>query len=289
MVPIVNENDTVAVEELRFGDNDRLAALVAGVVDARWLFLMTDVDGVYTGNPRVDPTATRIAIVPDVGALQAQLAAKAASEAEAAAASAAGEGGGGSARGGGSSWGTGGMATKLVAAQLASAAGVRTVIMHSADMRLVPDVVAGKEDRGTHCMPQSRPLSPRRTRKRWINGLKLEGVLVVDLGAGRAIANRKNLFASGIKEVEGSFPSQALVELRTEDGVVCGRGLANYSSDEIDLVKGKSSDTFMELLSYTGTECIIHRENIIVSSSDTLSDEETRDASSGVEAKAGSA
>ena len=194
VVPIVNENDTVAVEELRFGDNDRLAAMVAGIVDASLLYLLTDVDGLYTGNPRTDPNATKIEEVADVQAILEEMST--------------------TARAGGSSWGTGGMYTKLVAAGLASAAGVRTIIMDSGDVAAIPgSLLEGGKAVGTSFLPVEAATTA--TRKRWIIGLKANGELCLDEGATKAVRRKHSLYSVGVTKVrEGG----RVLEEKEEEG-----------------------------------------------------------------------
>ncbi len=186
MVPIINENDTVSTAEIRFGDNDTLSALVAGMVDANWLFLLTDVDALYTSNPRTDPGARPIHVVDDVHKLKERV----------------------TTDGAGSSLGTGGMQTKLIAAALATAAGVTTAITSSDFPERIGSIMRG-EQVGTVFKAKERPLGDR---KWWIkHGLHVYGQLLVDDGAVAAVRRNNSLFAAGVTGVQGSFASQTAV------------------------------------------------------------------------------
>ncbi|KAL3157182.1 hypothetical protein ABBQ38_001421 [Trebouxia sp. C0009 RCD-2024] len=248
-VPIVNENDTIAVEEIRFGDNDTLSSQVATLVKADWLFLLTDVDGLYTANPATHPEALHIPEVHDITKLQVDTS-------------------------GDSQWGTGGMGTKLTAARIATAAGCTTVICASTRPQLIPTIMLGKQTGaggGTVFWPLPNAV---RDRKRWILSVPVKGELWLDSGAVSAVKNhRKSLFAAGILKVTGGFAAQDALVLCDASGYEFARGLCNYSQQEVLTVQGKSSKTFKDELGYVGSEEIIHRNNIcllsIVQSLDT--------------------
>jgi glutamate 5-kinase len=238
VIPVVNENDTVAVEELRWGDNDTLSAQVAALVGAHWLFLLTDVDGLYTSNPQRDPNAVRIPVVEDIGALAADV-----SQA-------------------GTQWGTGGMATKLTAARLASAAGCRTVICKSD----APDAVArclGGEAVGTVFLPVK---SAAKGRKRWLLALPPRGELWLDAGAARALAQRKSLFPAGVTRATGAFAAHDALCLCDAEGRELARGLVNYAAAEVAQLLGTSSRSTEGLLGYTGVAELVHRDNVCFTS-----------------------
>ncbi|KFM28197.1 Glutamate 5-kinase [Auxenochlorella protothecoides] len=234
-IPIINENDTVAVAQLRFGDNDTLSAQVATLVEADWLFLLTDVDALYTGNPSTDPTATPVHEVDDVHDL-------AVDTAEA-----------------GTQWGTGGMATKLTAAGIATAAGCRMVICHFNNPSVIVDIIGGESDVGTVFHPISDPLKGR---KRWILSVPSKGEIWVDDGAARAIKKHASLFAAGITKVVGEFQHQDAVKLCDAQGRELAQGLTNYSNVEVEAAKGLSSAKFLEKLGYQGQEEVVHRASI---------------------------
>jgi glutamate 5-kinase len=242
VIPIVNENDTVAVDELKFGDNDTLSALVAGLIEADWLFLLTDVDRLYSADPRRQPDAQPISVVSHVNqllALQVQIGAP------------------------GSAWGTGGMATKISAAEIASEAGVRTVITEGKSPQNIQRILAG-EPLGTHFEPQPKAINAR---KRWIaHALVPTGKLYLDTGAVSAIAGSgKSLLAAGIKKVEGNFQSQEAVQLCSLAGEEFARGLVNYSSAELRLIQGRRSEEIPVVLGYSGSETVVHRDNLVLS------------------------
>lgn len=215
VIPVVNENDTVAVDELKFGDNDTLSALVASLVEADWLFLLTDVDKLYSADPRSVPDAQPISLVSSLKEL-AELQIQTTSQ--------------------GSQWGTGGMSTKISAARIAIAAGVRTVITQGRFPQNIEKIIEG-EPLGTHFQPQPEPTSAR---KRWIAyGLVPMGKLYLDTGAIAAIAQAgKSLLAAGIKSVSGEFEAQEAVQLCDHQGTEIARGLVNYSSDELQKIRG---------------------------------------------------
>jgi len=303
-VPVVNENDTVAVQELRFGDNDTLSAQVAALVGADHLFLLTDVDALYTGDPRTDPSATPVWEVEDIRALAGGIAdaggaatagtggggggpsaAAAPGSAAAAAASADGSaphppppppdapssssGGGGSgggapappppaapapavalppgvsAGGVGSRWGTGGMATKLTAARIATSAGCTMVILSSERPRSIPRILRGEAGLGTRFHPVRQGAGGQhqlRGRRRWVLSVPVRGSLFLDAGAVAAVRDgRKSLFAAGVARVQGAFHAQDAVSLRdAADGRELARGLVSFSSVELAVLRARA-------------------------------------------------
>jgi glutamate 5-kinase len=241
VIPVVNENDTVAVDELKFGDNDTLSALVASLVEADWLFLLTDVDRLYSADPRSFPDAKPISLVSDIKEL-AQLQVQTGTQ--------------------GSQWGTGGMVTKISAARIAVAAGVRTVITQGRYPRNLEKILQG-ELLGTHFQPQPEPTSAR---KRWIAyGLVPSGKLYLDQGAIAAISQAgKSLLAAGVKTVEGEFNTQDAVQLCDTNGHEIARGLVNYSSNELQKICGRHSREIPEILGYIGVDTVVHRDNLVL-------------------------
>jgi glutamate 5-kinase len=241
VIPVVNENDTVAVEELKFGDNDTLSALVASLVEADWLFLLTDVDRLYSADPRSVPDAKPISVVnsmQELTELQIQTG------------------------GQGSQWGTGGMMTKISAARIAIAAGIRTVITQGRFPRNIAKIIQG-ELIGTHFLPQPEPTSAR---KRWIAyGLIPGGKLYLDPGAIAAVTKGgKSLLAAGIKAVEGKFDNQEAVQLYDTNDHEIARGLVNYSSNELQKICGRHSREIPSILGYEGVDTVIHRDNLVL-------------------------
>lgn len=238
VIPIVNENDTVAVEELKFGDNDSLSALVAGLIEADWLFILTDVDRLYSDNPRTNPEAQPIDYVRDIEELAVQ------------------------AGNAGSAWGTGGMATKLTAARIATEAGVRTVITQGRNPQVLAQILEGTRI-GTQFEPKPRPVNAR---KRWIaHGLVPLGKLMLDDGAVRAIVERgKSLLPAGILGIEGDFDETDAVLLCDTKGQEIGRGLVNYSREDLAKIRGAQTEAIESILGYAGVETIVHRDNMVL-------------------------
>ena len=238
-IPIVNENDTVAVDELKFGDNDTLSALVASLLEADWLFILTDVDRLYSDDPRSNPDAEPISLVDGsehLAQLQSQTAAT------------------------NSRWGTGGMVTKLTSAQIATAAGVRVAIAEGKTPSNIRAILQG-QDVGTQFAPQPQPFNAR---KRWIAyGLVPSGKLFLDDGAVRAICQSgKSLLAAGIERLEGEFDSQASVQLCDRTGREIARGLVNYNSLDLAKIQGCHSDEIPDILGYANAETVVHRDNL---------------------------
>jgi len=240
VIPIVNENDTVAVEELKFGDNDTLSALVASLIEADWLFLLTDVDRLYSADPRTVPNAQPITLVNNTDLAQLQI--KAGSS--------------------GSQWGTGGMQTKLTAARIATSAGVKTVITQGKYPQNIPKILQG-ELIGTQFEPFPRTDNAR---KRWIAyGLMPLGKLYLDDGAVRAICEKnKSLLPAGITQIEGEFAASDAVILCNKFGEEIARGIVNYTNTEIEKIKGHHSEKIAAILGYVGAETVVHRDNLVV-------------------------
>jgi glutamate 5-kinase len=243
VVPIVNENDTVAVEELKFGDNDTLSALVASIIEADWLFLLTDVDRLYSANPHLDPNAKPIMTVnhQELWSLDVDT---------------------NSAAGNISGWGTGGMSTKLSAAKIAAIAGVKTVICKGSEPDSIIKILAG-ENLGTQFEPQPRTTNAR---KRWIAYAMIPvGKLILDEGAVKAVLSKgRSLLPAGVIEVLGSFEAQQAVSLCDRTGKEFARGLTNYSSGEITQIQGQQSEHISQILGFEGTDTIVHRDNLVL-------------------------
>ncbi|WP_299439820.1 glutamate 5-kinase [uncultured Rhodospira sp.] len=235
VVPVVNENDTVTTQEIRFGDNDRLAARVAAMVSADALVLLSDIDGLYTANPRVDPTARRL---DEVRELTPEIEAMAGST--------------------GSSMGSGGMVTKLIAARVAMDAGCAMVIAPGKGLGPLAALEAGGP--GTWFLPAQEP---RAARKRWIAGaLKPEGTVVLDAGAARALLRGKSLLPAGVTRVDGAFQKGAPVRIVDADGRALGVGLCNYPSDEARLLLGRRTGDIEAVLGYRGPDELVHRDDM---------------------------
>ncbi|MBE9166227.1 glutamate 5-kinase [Pleurocapsales cyanobacterium LEGE 06147] len=240
VIPIVNENDTVAVDELKFGDNDTLSALVASLIEADWLFLLTDVDRLYSADPRLVPDAKPIELVnsAEFNLLQVDAGTS------------------------GTQWGTGGMTTKLAAARIATTSGIRTVITQGKQPQNIIKILQG-EQLGTQFEPQIRADNAR---KRWIAyGLLPMGKLYLDSGAVKAICQGgKSLLPAGVIRVEGDFSATDAVQLCDTEGKEVARGLVNYNSSEIKQIQGHHSEKIALILGYEGEETVVHRDNLVV-------------------------
>jgi len=236
VVPVVNENDTVANDEIRFGDNDSLAGLVANLVEAGLLVVLTDQAGFYTRDPRVDPAAE---LVREARAGDPTLDAMA------------GEGG---------TYGRGGMRTKLEAARLAARSGTTTVIASGRDPSVLARLHAG-EPVGTRLSPGQAPLAAR---KRWLAGqLKVRGRLTLDDGAVRVLCQSgRSLLPVGVRDVEGRFQRGELVACVDPAGCEVARGLVNYSADETRKIMGQPSERIVDLIGYVAEPELIHRDNL---------------------------
>lgn len=241
-VPIVNENDTVAVEEIRFGENDTLSALVAACVDADLLVNLSDVDGLCDGDPRSGTACSLIEEVREITSEIEQLAG-----------------------GAGEDYGSGGMRTKIEAARIATSSGVRMVIANAARPNVVLDVVAGKRV-GTRFLSSAVELSHR---KRWIAfGSRVKGSVVINEGAEKMLTERgKSLLAAGIVACGGPFQVGDLVAVVSENRDEIARGLTNYGSAEIELIRGKRSSEIEKILGYKDFDEVIHRDNLVLGGS----------------------
>lgn len=244
VIPIVNENDTLAVDELKFGDNDTLSAMVASLVEADWLFLLTDVDRLYSADPRYNPDAQPIMQVDKIEQL-AELV---------------------DVGDRGTTWGTGGMVTKIAAARIATNAGIRTVITEGKSPQNILKVLQGKP-LGTQFTPQRQLVNAR---KRWIaHGLVPAGKLYLDAGAVTAICRAgKSLLAAGVTEIEGEFQSQDAVQLCDPSGQEVARGIVNYNSLDLQKILGCHSDEIPKILGHAGAETVVHRDNLVLSQGD---------------------
>ena len=238
-VPVVNENDTVATEEIRYGDNDRLAARTAQLVRADLLILLSDVDGLYTADPRRNPDARHL---PVVEALTPEILAAA---------------GGANAQ---ADVGTGGMATKLEAARIARSAGCVTLIVSGLEPHPLKAL-----DRGARHTMITAPATPVAAYKSWIAGsLEPAGSLVVDDGAATALASGRSLLASGVQRVEGRFDRGDCVRIVRLEGGSLGVGLAAYAADEMERIRGKHSGEIEGLVGYKGPGVAIHRDDLVL-------------------------
>jgi glutamate 5-kinase len=236
-VPIINENDTITTAEIRFGDNDRLAARVAQMASADTLVLLSDIDGLYTADPRVNPEAKHL---PEVRALTPEILGMA-----------------GEALPGFSS---GGMVTKLQAARVALSAGARMAIALGKTLNPLQALLNGA--RCTWFLPQAEPLTAR---KRWIAAsVKPAGVLTVDAGAVGALRAGKSLLPAGVRQISGSFERGDLVVVQGPDGITLARGLIAYDSADAAQIAGRRSSDIEAQLGYRGRDEMIHRDDLVM-------------------------
>ena len=238
VVPVINENDTVTTEEIRFGDNDRLAARVAQMMAADTCVILSDIDGLYTADPTRDSTAQHI---PQVDAITPEI--------EAMAGESAGEDG------------SGGMITKIEAARMALQAGCRLVISDGRELH--PLKRLGAAEQATWFVSQAEPQTAR---KRWIAGsLNPVGTVVVDAGAARALSQGKSLLPAGVTSIAGAFQRGDPVVVAIESGAEIARGLVAYDSDDAARIMGRQSDDIESILGYRGREEMIHRDDLVES------------------------
>lgn len=237
VVPVINENDTVATDELRYGDNDRLAARVAQTVMADGLILLSDVDGFYTSDPRSNDDAEFLDVVASITDEHLKMAGDSATRV-----------------------GSGGMNTKLLAARIATHAGCATIIASGAGERPLRQLSGG----GRHTVFPA-PESPKAARKQWLAGvLEVSGELQLDDGAAAALRNGKSLLPVGVVAVNGAFGRGDAVMLSDIGGAELGRGLAAYSSEEAAAIKGCRSGQIEDILGYRGRSVMVHRDDMVL-------------------------
>ncbi|MFV0472971.1 MAG: glutamate 5-kinase [Pikeienuella sp.] len=236
VAPIVNENDTVATDEIRYGDNDRLAAQIASMIGADALVLLSDVDGLYTGDPRRDPAARHIPLVteltPEVEAM---------------------------AGGAGSAGAKGGMRTKLIAAKTAMKAGCAMAIARGDRIRPLQAL-----DQGAAATWFAPAASPQAARKQWIAAMRPEGKLIVDAGAAAALRRGKSLLPAGVRAVEGDFDRGAPVQIALEGGAALGVALASYPAAEARAIAGLRSEAIEAALGHPGRAAMAHRDDMVI-------------------------
>ena len=238
IIPIINENDAIVSNALKIkvGDNDTMSALVSGLIDADLLIILSDIDGLYNKNPRKYEDANLIHIVGDINEDIKNMAG-----AE------------------GSKFGTGGMVTKIIAAEMVTKIGTSLVIASGDEPKNITRIVE-KENIGTLFVKKNKKIS---LRKYWLAyGPNKEGALTIDNGAKSALKNGKSLLSVGIKSVEGTFDKGAIVEIEDLKGKVIATGISNYSSEEINLIKGEQSENIEEILGYKYDDAVIHIDNV---------------------------
>jgi glutamate 5-kinase len=236
VVPVVNENDTVATTEIRYGDNDRLSARVAGMISADCLVLLSDVDGLYTAPPGTSSDARRLDVVenitPEIEAMAGDV---------------------------GSELSRGGMVTKIEAAKIARSAGTNMVIALGGELNPIAQL-----DKDGPCTWFVAPSDPVTARKRWIAGqLEPRGSVVVDLGAERALGVGKSLLPAGVTSVVGQFGRGDMVRILAKDGRELGRGLVAYNQEDAVRIIGRKSGDIADILGYRGRVELIHRDDLI--------------------------
>ena len=239
VIPVVNENDTVATEEIRFGDNDTLAALVANLVEAQLLVILTDQAGLYDRDPRIHNNGKLI----ESALAEDQALDEAAGPSTAA-------------------LGLGGMVTKVTAARLASRSGTATLIVNGREIGILEQIASG-EALGTLLLPRDEPLTAR---KRWIaNQLKISGTLTLDAGAVRVLRESgRSLLPVGVTHVKGIFKRGEMVVCLDPIGREVGRGLVNYNAEEAEKIKGRPSHEIEFILGYVDEPELIHRDNLVL-------------------------
>ena len=240
VIPIVNENDVVALDELKIGDNDNMSALVAGIVDADLVIILSDIDGLYTANPQTDPDAELVPLVTEITP-----------EIESSA------GGVGSARG------TGGMATKIQAAKAATSSGINLVIASGTEKNAIPRILDG-ENIGTLFVSRENRLQ---FRKRWLAfGARIKGSIAVDAGCAEAIhkAGGCSILPAGVVAVEGCFEPGSTISVKDGAGHELARGLSHYSSEELEKIKGCKSCDIEDIIGHKNYDEIIHRDDLVI-------------------------
>ncbi len=236
VVPIVNENDTVATDEIRFGDNDRLAAQIAATVSADNLILLSDVDGLYSSNPSTNPDAKRLDVIKEITPEIEEMA---------------GEGVSGISKGG--------MITKLMAARTATQAGCAMVITKGD----VPNPITELEN-GANCTWFKPNVDPQTARKRWISSQKSVGKLVIDQGAVTALIDGKSLLPIGVTSIEGNFSRGDVVSIYSTNGRELAKGICAYPAVEAKLIIGQNSNEIETILGYAGRAAVIHRDDLAI-------------------------
>ena len=239
ILPILNENDTVATEEIRYGDNDRLAARAAQMVGADTLVLLSDIDGLYTEDPRANPNAKHLAeiseLTPDIMAM-----------------------GGGVNKGAGV--GSGGMATKLAAAQISTSAGCHMCVMDGTENSPLTRLKSGAK-----CTWFLAADEPQNAWRRWIGGaLDVKGTLTLDAGAARALHKGNSLLPAGVIKISGNFRKGDIVRFISVDGTELARGLSSYDAEDARAIMGHHSDDTESILGFTNGPSLVHRNNLVV-------------------------
>ena len=237
IVPVVNENDAVVADEIKVGDNDTLSALVAGLIDADLLIILSDIDGLYNKNPQKYKDANLIEIIGNVDEDVKSMAG-----------------------GEGSKFGTGGMFTKIIAAEMATKIGTNLVIANGSDPSNISKIV-NKENIGTLFVKRNKKIS---SKKYWLAyGTNKKGTIEIDGGAEKALFKGKSLLPVGIRKVEGKFDKGTVIQIVNVEGILIAKGISNYSSEEIIKIRGYKSEEIEKLLGYKYDDVVIHIDNMI--------------------------
>ena len=238
IIPVINENDAIVADELKVGDNDTMSALVSGLIDADLVIILSDIDGLYNKNPQKYEDAKLIELVGDITEDVKNMAG-----------------------GEGSKFGTGGMITKIIAAEMATKIGTNLVIANGDDPKNITRVVE-KENIGTLFVRKNKKIS---SKKYWLAyGTNKKGILTIDEGAEKALLNGKSLLPVGIKSVEGRFDEGAVIKIENLKKEIIATGITNYSSDEIEVIKGKQSEEIEGILGYQYHADVVHIDNMLV-------------------------
>jgi glutamate 5-kinase len=240
IIPIINENDTVAVDEIKFGDNDNLSAMISHLIDSDLLIILTDTDGLYEKDPREDSAASFIPVVDHIDRQVVEYTSSYSGQ-----------------------WGLGGMRSKIMAARKATAAGIPVIVANGRKEGVLQDLMKGRS-LGTLFLAQKPTLTRK---KHWIAyTLKPNGEIVVDEGARRALMEKgKSLLPSGVVEVRGRFGVGACVRLLDQDLRIIGKGLVNYSSSDVAKIRGLQTSQIEKRLEYKYSDEVIHRDNMVIS------------------------
>ncbi|MFQ5560479.1 MAG: glutamate 5-kinase [Nitrospinota bacterium] len=238
VIPVINENDTVAVDEIRFGDNDALSSMVAVLTEAHLLIILSDVDGLYSSNPRTDPEAEFIPVVKKVTRKISGFAGRSAS-----------------------TWGTGGMETKVIAAGRCTSAGISTVIVNGKKKSIIADTMEGAQE-GTFFFPLKDVLSAK---KRWIaHTLKIRGIIEIDAGAEHAVLKgKKSVLPAGVVHVSGGFKRGDAISCVNSDKTEVARGRTNFGAFDLGKRKGLKTSQVRDVLGYKMADEVIHKDNLV--------------------------
>ena len=238
IIPVINENDAIVADEIKGGDNDTMSALVSGLIDADLVIILSDIDGLYNKNPQKYEDAKLIELVGDITEDVKNMAG-----------------------GEGSKFGTGGMITKIIAAEMATKIGTNLVIANGDDPKNITRVVE-KENIGTLFVRKNKKIS---SKKYWLAyGTNKKGIVTIDEGAEKALLNGKSLLPVGIKSVEGRFDEGAVIKIENLKKEIIATGITNYSSDEIEVIKGKQSEEIEGILGYQYHADVVHIDNMLV-------------------------